>query len=235
MRQEGTLRAALVVGDDNGAYAVDRARKVPSISDQVLIPAVSCRHPYRIGGSGKRIAVIDLGIRENMILSLRNRNADIHVFPHDTTADQVEACSPDALFISNGPGDPVQAKDAIRCVSDLAGNLPIYGACMGMQVCGLALGGSTYKMKFGHRGSNQPVREKDGGIYITSQNHGFAVAADSLPDGCRVLFTNVNDGSLEGFGNQYLDITCVQFHPGARGGSRYEEIPFFDTMFRRLS
>jgi carbamoyl-phosphate synthase small subunit len=234
-RQEGTLRAALLVGDDNGEYAVECARKVTPISDRELIPAVSCRQPYHIEGSGKRIAVIDLGIKKNMILSLKIRNADIHVFPHNTTADQVEACRPDALFISNGPGDPLQAKDAIRCVSDLAGNLPIYGICMGIQVCGLALGGSTYKMKFGHRGSNQPVRYKDGSIYITTQNHGFAVAADSLPEGCGVLYANVNDGTLEGFENTYLDITCVQFHPEAHGGPWDTEIPFFDTMFRRLS
>ncbi|HON80818.1 MAG TPA: glutamine-hydrolyzing carbamoyl-phosphate synthase small subunit [Methanoregulaceae archaeon] len=233
-RREGTLRAALVVGDDNGAYAVDRARKVTPISDQELIPAVSCRNPYHIKGGGKRIAVIDLGIRKNVILSFKRRNADIHVFPHNTTADQVEGCRPDALFISNGPGDPVRAKDAIRCVSDLAGTLPIYGICMGIQVCCLALGGLTYKMKFGHRGSNQPVRYKDGSVYITTQNHGFAVAADSLPEGCGVLYTNVNDGTLEGFENRYLDITCVQFHPEAHGVPQDSGIPFFDIMFGRL-
>ena len=233
-RVQGTLRAALVVGDDDGEYAVTCARNVPPISDCDLIPAVSCTRPYHLEGSGKRIAVLDLGIKKNMILSLQARNADIHVFPHDTTPDQVAACRPDALFISNGPGDPVHATHAIRCVSELAGTLPIYGICMGIQVCGLALGGNTYKMRFGHRGSNQPVRYKDGSIYITTQNHGFAVAADSLPEGCRVLYANVNDGSLEGFENEYLDITCVQFHPEAHGGPRDTEIPFFDTMFRRL-
>ena len=233
-RVQGTLRAALVVGDDDGAYAVARARRVPPISDCELIPAVSCPVPYHLAGSGKRIAVLDLGIKKNMILSLQARNADIYVFPHNTAPDQVMACRPDALFISNGPGDPVNATDAIRCVRELTGTIPIYGICMGIQVCGLALGGSTYKMKFGHRGSNQPVRYKDGSIYITTQNHGFAVAADSLPEGCRVLYANVNDGSLEGFENEYLDITCVQFHPEAHGGPRDTEIPFFDTMFRRL-
>jgi carbamoyl-phosphate synthase small subunit len=233
-REKGTLRAALVVGDDNGGYAVDCARNISPISDRDLIPAVSCGEPYHIGGSGKRIAVIDLGIKKNMVLSLKARNADIHVFPHDVRSDQVMACRPDALFVSNGPGDPVHATGVIRCISDLAGTLPIFGICMGIQVCGLALGGSTYKMKFGHRGSNQPVRYKDGSIYITTQNHGFAVSADSLPEGCRILYSNVNDGSLEGFENEYLDITCVQFHPEAHGGPRDTEIPFFDTMFRRL-
>jgi carbamoyl-phosphate synthase small subunit len=106
---------------------------------------------------------------------------------------------------------------------------------MGIQVCGLALGGSTYKMKFGHRGSNQPVRHRDGSIYITTQNHGFAVSADSLPEGCSLLYSNVNDGTLEGFEDRDLGITCVQFHPEAHGGPRDTESHFFDAMFRRLS
>ncbi|OPX66089.1 MAG: Anthranilate synthase component 2 [Methanoregulaceae archaeon PtaB.Bin056] len=233
-RVQGTLRAALLVGDEDTDRAVDMARRAKPISDADLIPAVSCTEPYHIAGKGKRIAVIDLGIKKNMIISLRHRDADIHVFPYNSTPDQVMACRPDALFISNGPGDPVHATDAIRCVKDLAGTLPIYGICMGNQICGLGLGGKTYKMKFGHRGTNQPVRYKDGSIYITTQNHGFAVAADTLPEGANVLYSNVNDGTLEGFEDPYLEITCVQFHPEAHGGPRDTEIPFFDTMFRRL-
>lgn len=233
-RVQGTLRAALVVGDNRPEKVVELARKVPPISDKELIPAVSCREPYHIPGHGKRIAALDLGMKKNMIVSLRHRDADLHVFPHNTAPDQVMACNPDALFISNGPGDPVHARDAIRCVKELAGTLPIFGICMGNQICGLGLGGETYKMKFGHRGTNQPVRYKDGSIYITTQNHGFAVATDTLPECCSLLYSNVNDGTLEGFEDPYLDITCVQFHPEAHGGPRDTEIPFFDTMFRRL-
>ncbi|MDD1715665.1 MAG: glutamine-hydrolyzing carbamoyl-phosphate synthase small subunit [Methanolinea sp.] len=233
-RMQGTLRAALITGDDNGESAVEQAGRVPPISDRELISAVSCREPYRVSGSGKRIAVIDLGIKKNILISLRHRDADLHVFPHDTTPDQIQECRPAALFLSNGPGDPVHATSAVRCVKELAGTIPIYGICMGNQICGLGLGGKTYKMKFGHRGTNQPVRYKDGSIYITTQNHGFAVAADSLPEGASVLYSNVNDGTLEGFEDPYLDITCVQFHPEAHGGPRDTEIPFFDTMFRRL-
>ncbi|HTY14133.1 MAG TPA: gamma-glutamyl-gamma-aminobutyrate hydrolase family protein, partial [Methanoregulaceae archaeon] len=123
----------------------------------------------------------------------------------------------------------------IRCVKDLAGSLPIFGICMGNQVCGLALGGETYKMKFGHRGTNQPVRTIDGKIFITTQNHGYAVAADTLPEGCRVSFSNVNDGTVEGFDDPDLDLTTVQFHPEAHGGPRDTESYFFDSMFRRLA
>ncbi len=234
-RVQGTLRAALVVGDDRPEKAIERARTVPPISDKELISAVSCKEPYHIPGKGKRIAALDLGMKKNMVVSLRHRDADLHVFPHTTAPDQVMACKPDALFISNGPGDPVHARDAIRCVKELAGTIPIFGICMGNQICGLGLGGETYKMKFGHRGTNQPVRYKDGSIYITTQNHGFAVATETLPEGCTMLYSNVNDGTLEGFEDPYLEITCVQFHPEAHGGPRDTEIPFFDTMFRRLA
>jgi carbamoyl-phosphate synthase small subunit len=234
-RVHGTMRAALVVGSDDGEYAIQLARRTPLISDIVPIPEVSCKEPYQVHGSGKRIAIIDLGIKKNMITSLSKRQGDLYVFPYDTSADQVLACKPDALFISNGPGDPKQATDAIRCIKDLLGQLPVFGICMGNQVCALALGGDTYKLKFGHRGANQPVRFNDGRIFITTQNHGFAVDAQSLPEGCSVSYTNVNDGTVEGFENRGLDLTTVQFHPEAFGGPRDTEAHFFDDLFRRIS
>jgi carbamoyl-phosphate synthase small subunit len=234
-RVHGTMRAALVVGSDDGEYAVSLARKTPTISDIVPIPEVSCRAPYRIPGSGKRIAVIDLGIKKNQLTSLSKRNGDLYVFPHDATSQQVLACSPDALFVSNGPGDPKQATQSIQCIRDLLGKLPIFGICMGNQVSALAIGGDTYKLKFGHRGANQPVRYKDGRIFITTQNHGFAVDADSLPEGCRVTYTNVNDGTVEGFEDTDLGLTTVQFHPEAHGGPLDTEAHFFDALFRRLA
>ena len=234
-RVHGTMRAALVAGSDDGDYAIQLARRTPSISDIVPIPYVSCKEPYQVQGTGKRIAVIDLGIKKNMITSLAKRHGDLHVFPYNVRADQVLACKPDALFISNGPGDPKQATDAIQCIKDLLGQVPVFGICMGNQVCALALGGNTYKLKFGHRGANQPVRFKDGRIFITTQNHGFAVDADSLPEGCSVSYTNVNDGTVEGFENNDLHLTTVQFHPEAHGGPRDTEAHFFDAMFRRLS
>ena len=234
-RVMGTMRAALVVGDDNGEYAVGRAVTAPQISDEDLIPTVSCKEPYHVEGRGKRIAVIDLGIKKNMVISLRERDADVFLYPYNASSSDILECKPDALFISNGPGDPVHATDAIRCVKDLAGNLPIFGICMGNQVCGLALGAKTYKMKFGHRGTNQPVRYSNGKIFITTQNHGYAVAADTLPEGCMVSFENVNDGTLEGFTNPDLNVTTVQFHPEAHGGPRDTEAFFFDSMFRRIS
>jgi carbamoyl-phosphate synthase small subunit len=234
-RVHGTMRAALVVGSDDGNYAVTLARRTPTICDIVPIPEVSCREPYHVPGTGKRIAVIDLGIKKNQITSLSKRNGDLYVFPYNTTADQVLACKPDALFVSNGPGDPKQATDAIRCIRELLGHMPIFGICMGNQVSALALGGDTYKLKFGHRGANQPVRFRDGRIFITTQNHGFAVDADSLPEGTIVTYTNVNDGTVEGFENKDLCLTTVQFHPEAHGGPRDTEAHFFDALFRRIA
>jgi carbamoyl-phosphate synthase small subunit len=234
-RVHGTMRAALVVGSDDGVDAVKLAKKAPDISDITPIPQVSCKKPYHVRGNGKRIAIIDLGIKKNMITSLSRRDGDLHIFPHNVTAHRILECEPDALFISNGPGDPKQAKSAIRSVKALLGRLPIFGICMGNQISALAIGGDTYKLKFGHRGANQPVRYKDGRIFITTQNHGFAVDAESLPDGCKVSYTNVNDGTLEGFENEELQLTTVQFHPEAFGGPRDTEKHFFDNLFRRIS
>ncbi|MHC1629548.1 MAG: glutamine-hydrolyzing carbamoyl-phosphate synthase small subunit [Methanoculleaceae archaeon] len=234
-RTRGTQRAALIVGERDPAIAVEKARSVAPISETDLIPLVSCREPYRIPGSGPRIAVLDLGIKKNIAVSLRSRGADIHVFPHDTPADVIVDLKPDALFITNGPGDPVRAAAPIQCVRDLLGTLPIFGICMGNQITALALGGETYKMKFGHRGTNQPVRHSNGTISITTQNHGFAVDGDSLPEGSEVSHVNVNDGTLEGFDDPYLDVTCVQFHPEAHGGPRDTENLFFDELVRRLA
>jgi|WetSurMetagenome_2_1015567.scaffolds.fasta_scaffold01050_4 carbamoyl-phosphate synthase small subunit len=233
-RVHGTMRAAMVVGSDDGASAVALARRPPAHDEIVPIPLVSCKKAYHVHGSGKRIAVLDLGIKKNMITSLMERKGDLTVFPYNATSDQVMALRPDALFISNGPGDPKQATEAITCVRELLGELPIFGICMGNQVSALALGGDTYKLKFGHRGANQPVRHKDGRIFITTQNHGYAVDAESLPEGSKITYVNVNDGTVEGFENTDLDLTTVQFHPEAHGGPRDTEAHFFDAMFRRL-
>ncbi len=235
LRVHGTMRAALVTGEDNREYAVAAARSAPSLTECDLIPGVSCTAPYHLPGSGKRIAVLDLGIKKNIIVSLRRRGADLHIFPHNATPDEIAASEPDALFIGNGPGDPRRAVHAVKCVKHFLGELPITGICMGNQIAALALGAETNKMKFGHRGSNQPVRYLDGRIYITTQNHGFAVDADTLPEGCRVSYTNVNDGTCEGFESPDLNISCVQFHPEAHGGPRDTEIPFFDGIYRRIS
>jgi carbamoyl-phosphate synthase small subunit len=225
IRSAGTLRAALITGNDDGGEAVRRARAAPQMSDLDLIGRVSCREPYRISGPGRRIAVIDLGVRRQILAGLERRGADIHIFPHTATPDEIMAAGPGALLISNGPGDPGAAITAIRCIQDLAGEVPIIGIGMGAQVTALALGGEVYKMKVGHRGSNQPVRHRDGSISITTQNHGFAVDEETLPEGCIISHRNVNDATVEGFDAPDLGIVAIQFHP---------EAPFFDRISRGI-
>jgi carbamoyl-phosphate synthase small subunit len=234
-RVKGTLRAALVVGDDNGEHAAELAKKTAPISDCNLIPAVSCKKPYRVPGTGKKIAIIDLGLKKNMIRSLSVRNGDLYIFPYNVKPDAIFSCEPDCLFITNGPGDPKTAQQTITTVKKCIGELPIFGICMGNQISALALGADTYKLKFGHRGSNQPVKYKDGRIFITTQNHGFAVDGDSLPEGSDVTFVNANDGTVEGFEDENLKINCVQFHPEAHAGPRDTECHYFDGLFRRLA
>ncbi len=234
-RVKGTLRAALVVGSDDGEYAVKLAQEAPSISDCDPIPEVSCNAPYRIPGKGKRVAIIDLGLKTNMLTSLSKRKGDMYIFPYNAVPEDIFNIEPDCLFITNGPGDPKRATRTIDTVKKCIGELPIFGICMGNQIAALALGGETYKLKFGHRGSNQPVRYQDGRIFITTQNHGFAVDGDSLPEGCDVTFINANDGTVEGFENEDLKINCVQFHPEAHAGPMDTECHYFDGVFRRIS
>lgn len=234
IRTVGTLRAALIVGSDDGSEAVGCARATPPIGDIDLIKSVSCPEPYRIAGSGRRIAVIDLGVKRHILRSLGRRGADIHIFPHTAASDEVMAARPDAILISNGPGDPGRATDAVRCVRDLAGEVPVIGIGMGTQVIALALGAGIYRMKFGHRGTNQPVRHRDGSISITTQNHGFAVDEETLPEGCTVSYRNVNDGTVEGFENHDLAITSVQFHPEAHGYPGATEMRFFDRVYKEI-
>lgn len=225
IRTAGTLRAALIVGSDDGSEAVRQARATPHAGEIDLIAGTSCREPYRIDGPGKRIAVVDLGVRRQTLVDLERQGADIYVFPYTATPDDVMAVRPDALLITSGPGDPSMADSAIRCAQDLAGDLPIIGIGMGSQVIALALGGKTYKMKFGHRGTNHPVRHSDGRITITTQNHGFAVDGDALPEGCTISYRNVNDDTVEGFEVPDLDITAIQFYP---------RTPFFDRIYEEI-
>ncbi|NLV26219.1 MAG: glutamine-hydrolyzing carbamoyl-phosphate synthase small subunit [Methanomicrobiales archaeon] len=235
IREQGTVKAALITGSDDWQEAVAIAKKTPDITTQSLIPDVSCREYQHLAGNGPRIAVIDLGIKTNMIKSLSSRGGDLHIFPHNARPDEILACHPRSLFISNGPGDPKQAKETVKTVSELIGQMPVFGICMGNQICGLSLGADCIKMKFGHRGANQPVRHIDGTIAISSQNHGFVVDGDTLPEGCEVTFVNCNDGTVEGFQDRSLDINCVQFHPEAHAGPHDTEKQFFDMMFRRMA
>jgi carbamoyl-phosphate synthase small subunit len=234
-RRYGTMKASLAVGEYGEEEVLDAAKTCPEIGQLDLIEEVTCDRPYRIEGKGKRIAVLDLGMKKNILASLKKRGFDIHVFPYRTGMKEIEGCEPDALFLPNGPGDPKRAKNAIKIVKYFLGILPIFGICFGHQIVCLGMGGDTYKLKFGHRGINHPVKDLETGkVYITSQNHGFAVDAESLDRKTRITEINANDGTVEGVKNDYFGVLTVQYHPEAFPGPRDTEETFFDGIKKRL-
>ncbi|MBI5393982.1 MAG: glutamine-hydrolyzing carbamoyl-phosphate synthase small subunit [Verrucomicrobia bacterium] len=181
-----------------------------------------------------RIVAYDFGIKYNILRRLRQRGFDIHVVPATTTAKDAMAHKPDGVFLSNGPGDPEALPYAHSAVRDLLGEVPIFGICLGHQILGHAFGGRTFKLKFGHRGANQPVKDLPSGkVLITSQNHGFAVDADSLnPDDVEITQLNLNDQTVEGMRHKKLPVFSVQYHPEASPGPH--DAGFLFDEFKRL-
>lgn len=234
LREQGVMRAALITGSDDGYKAVSLAQSAPVQEKRELIPQVTCKEPYHIAGKGKKIAVLDLGARKSIFTSLKNRDADIWVYPYGTPSDVILSEKPQALFLTNGPGFPLAAPKAIKCVKDIIGTIPVQGICMGTEIIAAALGAEFDKLKLGHRGGSQPVKFNDGSVAVTYQGHGYAVNADSLAEGCTVNCVNANDGTVEGFENTDLGITCFQFHPEHDGIYDGAEKPIYDMFFRGI-
>jgi carbamoyl-phosphate synthase small subunit len=231
-RRYGTMRAALLVGSDDGERACELARSMEM--DHGLVEKVTCRKPYEIKGAGPRIVVMDFGVKRNIVNNLASRNVNVIVVPANTSLAEIKDYRPDAILLTNGPGDPRDAKNGIGVARELAGELPVFGICLGHQIIGLAMGASTYKLKFGHRGANQPVIDHvDKKVYITSQNHGYAVDPGSVEGtGLTVTQTNANDGTVEAMKDDKLRIMSVQYHPEASPGPR-DTNWFFDTIVKK--
>jgi carbamoyl-phosphate synthase small subunit len=236
LRERGALRGIIAVGEHDHDALVRAALNAPSMTGQNLVSRVSTANSYRwtegirsVSSSDKpraaekprfHVVAYDYGIKRNILRHLVQIGSRLTVVPADTSAQDVLSLHPDGVFLSNGPGDPEPLERQAVEVKSLIGKVPVFGICLGHQVLGLALGGKTYKLKFGHHGANHPVLNKQTGkVEITSQNHGFCVDPDTLRDSdVEITHVNLNDQTLEGFKHRKEPVFCVQYHPEAAPG-----------------
>ncbi|HEU5217783.1 MAG TPA: glutamine-hydrolyzing carbamoyl-phosphate synthase small subunit [Gemmatimonadales bacterium] len=224
IRSKGAMRGVIAMGTEPTPEITRLLMASPSMEGLDLASEATVRAPHTEGGKGRHVVAYDFGMKRNIVSMLAAAGCKVTVVPSDTTPDQVRALKPDGLFLSNGPGDPAAIGYAVENIRELASSgLPTFGICLGHQLLGLAFGGSTSKMPYGHRGGNHPVRElATGRVLITSQNHGFSV--DGTPAGIpgapdlEVTHINLNDGTVEGLRHKALPVFAVQYHPEASPG-----------------
>jgi carbamoyl-phosphate synthase small subunit len=218
IRQHGTLKGSICSIENDANEVLSKLRQARLLIDQVR--RVSTKNAYPSPGRGKRIVLVDFGMKHGILRELNNRGCDVVVVPYHTTADEILQLRPDGIMLSNGPGDPKDVPEGIQMIKDVLGIVPLFGICLGHQLFALACGADTVKMKFGHRGSNHPVKEEaTGRISITAQNHGYTVDRNSIPiTRLQVTHTALNDGTIEGLRHLEFPAFTVQYHPEASPG-----------------
>ncbi len=244
IRTFGAQNAAISSVRPEAAYVIELARTAPDMNGLDLAREVTCAEPYHYSVAADgwgldlpptperryRVVAYDFGIKRNILRLLAAHGCDVTVVPAQTTAAEALALKPDGVFLSNGPGDPAACTYAIESVRGLLGRVPVFGICLGHQILGLALGGTTYKLKFGHRGGNQPVQRDGAAVEISSHNHGFAVDSESLPTDVVVTHVNLNDRCCEGLRAPSRRAFSVQYHPEAAPGPHDARYLFDDFI-----
>ena len=235
IRDQGAMNGIISSVDTDINSLSNKLKNAPSMNGLDLAKVVSTKEIYKWSESGKfKVAAIDYGIKRNILNILKQNECEVTVFPAKTTADQILDFDPDGIFLSNGPGDPSAVTYGVEMVKNLLGTKPIFGICLGHQILSLALGAKTFKLKFGHRGINHPVKNLETEtVEITSQNHGFAVDLNSLPENVVSTHINLNDNTSEGIECKELNAFSVQHHPESSPGphdSRYLFEKFLKLM-----
>lgn len=234
IRQFGTLKGVIATGDVQVEEMLSKLKAAPNMTNQVSL--VSTKSVFSSPGRGPRIILVDFGSKHGILRELSNRNCDVIVVPYNTTAKEIERLRPDGILLSNGPGDPKDVPEAVEMIKGILGKYPLFGICLGHQLFALACGADTEKMKFGHRGGNQPVKEfATDRTFITSQNHGYAVTTESLKGtDLEVSHIAINDNTIEGLKHHSYPAFSVQYHPEAAPGP-YDSGYLFDNFLEMVA
>ena len=222
LRNNGTMKGIITL---EHATLEDIQSKLDKFENKIAVKTVTRKEIEYRKGTGTKVAVLDFGVKENILRSFTNRNCDLTIFPATTNPEDILKINPELIFLSNGPGDPEDLQDVIENLKELVGKKPIVGICLGHQLLALTLGGQTGKLKFGHRGGNHPVKDLETNkVFITSQNHGYYVS--ELPNDMVVTHINLNDNTVEGMKHTQLPIYSVQYHPEACPGPKDNDYIF---------